>query len=101
MFLPDKLENLLLTHWTEFLDSNKLLVFVLQTVRDTSMPKIPSKVEKKGIQIKLSKCHLEGSGLVIWVDFRVPKDDGTAVGTIELSVGETIVLRKILGTILN
>lgn len=88
----DKLEELLVANWTKFLDSSKVMAFCLRTVRDrikTLAPVPATELRQRGTQITLSRFQIVADGFIMWVEFTVPIDDKTAVGTTELFLTNT------------
>jgi hypothetical protein len=83
----DEFEKLLLTNWTSFIDSRKLIAFVLTNVRDSELPILKNTLpsQKKSIQITISNFRAtQDRTFTIWVDFVIPKSASIAVGTCEL-----------------
>lgn len=84
----DKLEELLVANWTKFLDSQKVMAFVLQNVRDRieSFACIPSaEFRNNGVRVTLSRFQIVPNGFIVWVEFTVPTEDSAvAIGTTEL-----------------
>lgn len=89
IFDADKLEKLLVANWTHFLDSSRLMAYVLQKIQEnaSSLDIISSeKIKNKGIKITLSRCMLTPHGFLIWVEFNAPmaQPKSYAEGTMEL-----------------
>lgn len=88
IFSEDKLEELLVANWTHFLESSKLLAFVLQTVKSNinSLAIISSsEIKPKGMSITLSRCCWIPTGFTLWVEFNIPlATNKMAEGTMEL-----------------
>jgi len=83
----ERLEKLLITNWTSFLDRNKLLAFVLSTVRNQKFSIATSDdFTNKNVIVKLSRFELTNTGFEVWADFNVPQQNGCAVGTTELAL---------------
>jgi hypothetical protein len=81
----DELEKVLLVNWTKFIDPKKIMSLILLIVRDSNLPCIKDKSNKKSIQITLSQFRPAKNGnYTIWVDFIIPKKEGIAIGTCEL-----------------
>jgi len=88
IFNEKKFEELLVTKWTHFLDSSKLL----QTINDlVSQHKhtfeiIPNtSYKQKGTQIMISRFQNTEHGFIIWIDFLVPlQNKQLAIGTTEM-----------------
>jgi hypothetical protein len=88
----DKLEKLLVASWTQFLDSSKLMAFILKNTRDhiEHLAYVPSEWKRKNIQISISRFQLNATGFIIWVEFSVPLENNqVAVGTTELHLANT------------
>jgi len=88
IFREDKLEELLVANWTHFLDSSRLLAFVLQTVK-ANINRLAiissSEIKPKGVSITLSRCYWTPTGFTLWVEFNVPMaTNKMAEGTMEL-----------------
>jgi hypothetical protein len=88
VFSEEKLEELLVANWTHFLDSSRLLAFVLQTVQ-ANINRLAiitsSEIKPKGVSVTLSRCHWTERGFVLWVEFHIPiAINKMAVGTMEL-----------------
>jgi len=85
----DKLEELLVSKWSQFINVSKLFEFIESNIKvrrnafgilhDTS-------VKMKGKQIMLSRFQLTAQGFLVWVEFMVPIDIGMAIGTTELLI---------------
>lgn len=88
VFNEEKLEELLVANWTHFLDSSRLLAFVLQTVQaNVNHLAIisSSEIKPKGVSVTLSRCHWTTQGFLLWAEFHVPvQTNQMAVGTMEL-----------------
>jgi len=95
----EKLEELLITKWTQFIDTSKLLDFVTENVirRKNSLGIIyDTSIKMKGKQIMLSRFQLTAQGFLIWVEFIVPTDkQGMAIGTTELLISTNGIVSHI------
>jgi hypothetical protein len=82
----DEFERLLLTHWTCFINPNRLIAFVLANVRDTELTLQKStNPSTKSLKITISQFRAsEDRTFILWVEFIIPKSTGFAVGTCEL-----------------
>lgn len=105
IFKEDKLEELLIANWTHFLDSSRLLAFVLQTVQ-ANINRLAiissSEIKPKGVSVTLSRCHWTPQGFILWAEFHVPVSaNKMAEGTMELLLSDTgsISLVNLLGNI--
>lgn len=82
----DEFFRLILTNWTNFINPQKLIAFILKEVRDKELPTLKGTTpQKNGLKITISHLHVDQSRkFILWVEFNVPKQIGTAVGTCEL-----------------
>lgn len=89
----DKLEELLVANWTKFLDSQKVMAFVLRQVRDRSesFACIPSaEFRNNGVRVMLSRFQIVPNGFIVWAEFTVPIEANcVAIGTTELHLTNT------------
>lgn len=87
-FKEDKLEELLVANWTQFIDSSKLMAYVLQKIQENANNlAIISGVDikPKGFRITISRCCLKILGFIIWVEFTTPlSKNKMADGTMEI-----------------
>ena len=90
IFNADKLESLLVANWTHFINSSKLMAYVLKNVQENAncLDIISSeKIKNKGIRVTLSRFHLNKNGFLIWVEFNTPVANSKyAEGTMELNL---------------
>jgi len=85
----EKLEELLIAKWSQFINVSKLFEFIETNVkkRKNSFGIInDTTVKMKGKQLMLSRFQLTAQGFLIWVEFTVPVDAGIATGTTELLI---------------
>lgn len=91
MISVDKLEEVLVAHWSTFINPTKLIVWTMKEVRarlDTSFIVVnDADFSNRGTQITVSRCQLKPGCFLVWVDFTIPFDDKVAVGTIEARLG--------------
>ena len=83
VIVSEKLEELLLVNWANFMDKTQFLRHVLEDARNASLP-ISSQRELPPRQIKLSvtKMEVQKCGeLEVWAEFSVPSNNGVIVGT--------------------
>jgi len=107
IFDQNKFESLLVANWAHFINSSKLLAFVLQKVQEnTERLSIIccASGKTKGSTISVSNFALHGQGFTIWVDFSTPlSPKRTAEGTIEmyLSFKGELTYNTIIGNIME
>ena len=93
VFREEKLEELLVANWTHFLDSSRLLAFVLKTVT-ANVNRLAiissSEIKPKGVSVTLSRCQWTPQGFILWAEFHVPlAANKMAEGTMELLLSST------------
>ena len=81
----NELENVLQSHWAEFLDSTQLLRVVRQHINATEFKKvkqdeIPSKRHIK-LTVSSFKKQKDTHRFDVAIEFTVPKDSGIVIGT--------------------
>lgn len=90
VFNEDKFEKLLVANWTHFLDSSKLLAYVLRNVQEnTNRLAIINSADfkAKGVSLTISRLFLDRDRFNIWAEFTVPVGDRRiAEGTMELTM---------------
>lgn len=105
VFKEDKFEEILVANWTHFLDSSKLLAFVLQNVRTNinNLGIIPSaEIKPKGVSITISRCYWTPKGFILWIEFNIPIEiRKMSEGTMELllSIDGNISYINVLGNL--
>jgi len=103
MIDKEKLEEVLIRNWASFLDSKKLMVRVLQdanSTADTFNIVMKDVGPKKMVQISVSRFQLTTDGFVVWVEFVIPRERETYIGTAEyvLKHSGDLDLRQLIGT---
>lgn len=87
-FKEDKLEELLVANWTHFIDSSRLMAYVLQKIQENANNLAiisGADIKPKGFRVTISRCCLKPQGFIIWVEFAAPlSKDKMAEGTMEL-----------------
>jgi hypothetical protein len=100
----EQFERLLVARWTEVVDSRKLIAFTLQCVRD-NLDKLEradvDELPRSQTQIGISRFQPCENHFDVWVEFSVPLDGRTAVGTHELhlSLGGRLSLQNTVGSL--
>lgn len=100
-----KLEQLLKTNWTEFIDQTQFLRLVLtnaneqhnnyQTLNQLEIPLKQIKLSITKFSV-INSCKFE-----VWAEFSIPKDNGVLVGThvFEMDLSGNFNLKESYGTI--
>lgn len=88
-----KLEQLLQTNWTEFINASQLMRLILEHVRNTNF-KILQEQNKNSRCVKLTISKIliqntEDTLLELWVEFTVPKSKDIVIGTVILHANKT------------
>jgi len=83
LFLRSKLESLLQSRWTEFLDRAQVMRTVLENVRDTDYREIlQAELPPNRVKLSVTKIAIQPShAFEVWIEFSVPKDPGVVIGT--------------------
>lgn len=96
----DHLENIFQKHWAEIINNNLLIKRVMCDVNSNTFQQInqPENFVKK-TSITVTKCNANRTGfcskdvnslsnsLELWIEFSIPKDKGTVIGTGIYTVG--------------
>lgn len=85
----EKLSELLIAKWTQFIDVSKLMSFIIENTKkhENQMLIIDNTtIKHTGNQISLSRFDLNNYGFIIWVEFKIPLNDKIASGTTELLI---------------
>lgn len=92
VIITSKLEALLQSKWTQFIDKPQLMRTILEDTRDEEY-KILYNKELPDRQLKISVSFHSASGnttdpyiFEVWAEFTVPKDNGVVIGTHVYSV---------------
>ena len=103
VLITEKLELLLQSKWTEFLDRQQLMRLCLEYVRDTAYRTLKQK-DIPTVQIRLTVTKFaiipNPSEFELWIEFSVPKDNGVVVGThvVSLNFKGEMKLKETHGT---
>lgn len=104
MINQEELEKILLANWTKFINPQKFIAFILLNARNAEFPIVEAPDTPNKTKVTLSKFYPSKDGFLIWADFSVPRNDGTALGTCEITFnhvkGELTHLRTV-GTLLK
>jgi hypothetical protein len=84
----NKLEQVLLTNWSEYVDQTQFLRFVLTHSQQNNYPFVRQSIPVlQKIKITITKLMItDQNNIEIWVEFNIPKDDGVVIGTHIISV---------------
>lgn len=87
-FYLDKLEEVLVANWSQFINSSKLLHYTVNQVqlnKDKLAIVDGLNAGKRINSISITHCHLTNQGFICWVDYNVPIDTKRiSEGTLEL-----------------
>ena len=87
LIIGKKLEQMLQTNWTEFIDRTTFMRIVLEHTRDTEYRIVrQNRIPPPSIKMSITKFAIDKSAFEVWVEFTVPKDGGVVVGTHVLSL---------------
>ena len=101
--IKEKLELLLQSKWTEFIDRQQLMRLSLEYVRDTEYRKLKQK-EIPTVQIRLTVTKFaiipNPSEFELWIEFSIPKEDGVVIVThvVSLNFAGEVKLKETHGT---
>lgn len=85
MLKKNKLEELLLTNWTKFIDMKLFSKIITENVHANinQLAFLNKQKQITGTKITISKFQLLSEGFVIWVEFQIPYQNNMTEGTIE------------------
>jgi hypothetical protein len=92
-------------NWSEFLNTKNLFSTALSLISATtfSIVKTDKLPEGNSVKLSVSQLNIVNTGLRLWIDFLVPKDNAVTVGTIDCFVsweGQVTII-NIVGTTLT
>lgn len=99
-----KLETLLQSKWTEFIDKTQFLRIVMEHVRDGDYKVHDTKnPPPKQMKLSITKFAPRASNPLVfevWAEFSIPKGNGVVIGThiYRLELTGDITLEQIFGT---
>jgi hypothetical protein len=95
----DKFEEFLIANWSQFLNSSKLLAYVIQNVKNNTNNFgiiSASTISLKSNFITISRFDWKPQGFILWVEFNIPlTTDKTAEGTMEILLSNDGILSQI------
>lgn len=86
IFNPNKLEKLLIKHWTDFIDARKLLE-LLRNIHNNPSTQITN--------LTVSYCELSQQGIMLWISYNIVNSNESVNMTNEIlltSVGDFKIL---------
>ena len=103
ILIAEKLERLLQSKWTEFLDSQQIMRLCLEYARNTAYKTLQQKeIPKVQFRASVTKFVVTEppSEFEIWIEFSIPKDNGVIIGThvLSLSLAGEAKLKESHGT---
>ena len=102
IFDTNKLEKLLQSQWTEFLDKPQLIRAVLEYARDEDYRVLKqTDIPSRQFKVTITKFAIQKPlQFEAWVEFTVPKDEGVVIGThvLILSLDGEMELKETYGT---
>lgn len=101
LIIDKKLEHLLQTKWTEFIDRTTFMRIILEHARDTEYRIVQqNEIPPPSIKLSITKFAIDGSAFEVWAEFTVPKDGGVVVGThvFSLTLSGEFDLKNTYGT---
>lgn len=97
-----KLEALLQSKWSDFLDKSQLMRSVLEYARDANYPIFEqNNVPSQQIKLTITKFAIKQPlKFEVWVEFTVPKGTGVVIGThlLSLSLDGKVELEETYGS---
>ena len=82
LIIEKKLENLLQSNWAEFIDKAQIMRRTMEFARDTEYRVLhQDEAPPQKFELSVTKVGVKESGLELWIEFTVPKDQGIIVGT--------------------
>lgn len=91
-FNEENFEKLLVTNWTQFINSSKLMAYVIQITQENANNLIETSepIKTTGVKISVSRFSLTPQkDFIIWVEFTLPiSPNKMTEGTVELSLSQ-------------
>lgn len=82
LIIPEKLEQLFLHNWAEFIDKTALIRKVLVDARDAELKSVSGSPPTSQLKLTITRFRLvDNTKFEVWVEFAVPKDEGMIVGS--------------------
>jgi len=82
LIIPEKLEQLFLKNWADFVDKTALIRRVLVDARDADLQEVVGEPPTSQLKLTITKFSLiDNSQFEVWVEFAIPKDNGMIVGS--------------------
>jgi hypothetical protein len=81
----EKLESVLLANWTSYINTQQLIRFTLENIRDAIYPVKEAasygKPLPQGVRVSVTNVGITDRGLEIWAEFSAAIEVGTVIGT--------------------
>lgn len=100
IIIHEKLEEILLLNWANFMDRTQFLKKVLEDTRNADLSKsYQQEIPPKQIKLSVTKMEAKNSEFEIWAEFSIPHDPGIAVGThvYSLQLSGELILKQTFG----
>jgi len=82
LIIPEKLEQLFLQNWAEFVDKTALIRRVLADARDADLQVVNGDPPTSQLKLTITRFHLvDNTKFEVWIEFAIPKDGGMIVGS--------------------
>jgi len=82
IIIHEKLEEILLLNWANFMDRTQFLRTVLEDTRNADLPNsYQQEIPPRQIKLSVTKMEVQNNEFEIWAEFSIPLDPGVAVGT--------------------
>lgn len=102
IIIPEKLSEILLKNWANFLNKKLMIQKVLEDAKNANLILSNETCSKTQTYITITKFELiDNSNFEIWVEFGVPQQDNFIVGThcYCLTLDGNIILKNTIGMI--
>lgn len=84
---PEKLGEVLVKTWSEFIDRNRLIAFVLACVRDhADLTVVPGEPPCSAMRFSITNFNLVHDSFELLVEFTCPSENGVIEGSSELNL---------------
>ena len=110
VLITEKLESILQSKWTEFLNKQQLMRLCMEYARDShsayqvvaqkEIPPIQTRLSVTKFSITEKASDYEDPVFELWIEFSIPKDNGVIIGThvVWLDLAGEMILHQTYGT---